>query len=169
MDEDQELELTGTRRTIMRAAWWGIAVCGAWLAVVWPLDAYTVSPHCNPPELYSANAGNPVTLLMGLMAVGTALRALRRPAATSIRVAWLLVLALPLAFIEWIVMYMQVEHRCGTTITEAWFAAPTRDAAVVIAFCGPILLVLGFVLIWRERRSTPQIATAQVVTDQAPH
>lgn len=165
MDDDQDLQLTGTRRTIMRAAWWGVAVCGAWLAVVWPLEAYRVSPHCNPTSIYSANAGNPVTLLMGLLAMGAALRSLRRPHQTTLRAAWVLVLALPLAFIEWIVMYMQIHHRCGTTITEAWFAAPTRDATSVVAFCGPILLVVAFFFRWRERRGSAHVATAQVITD----
>jgi hypothetical protein len=161
-------ELTGARRIILSMAWWIVAVSGAWMLVFSPMVAYSLSPHCNPGHISRANAGNPMTMILGFLAVVAALRVLRRRTiATSTRLAAVMMIALPLAFIEWIVMYMQLSHRCGQTVTAAWFAAPTRDATVVVAFSGPVLLVLACVLAWRERRSSSHLATARALADRS--
>lgn len=156
--------LTGARRTLLRMAWWIVAISGAWLVVCSPMDAYGVRFHCSPTHLRSANAGNVVTIVMGLLALSTSLRVLtRRTIATSLRLAGVMFLAMPIAFIEWIALHTEISHRCGTTVTEAWFVAPTRDAVLVIAFCGPVLYLLSHVLAWRERRSSDHVATARAL------
>lgn len=157
-------ELTEARRTILRMAWWIVAVCGAWMVAFTPMQAYSISPLCNPTHTYYADAGNPVTFALGIFAVIASLRVLRhRTVAGSSRLAAVLIRAMPVAFIEWVVLYMHISHRCGTTTTEAWFVGPTRDATVIIAFCGPVLFVLTHVLAWRERRAATCLAVARAL------
>jgi hypothetical protein len=71
-------DLTGVRRKLLRGAWWIVVVCGLWLMVLWPLEAYRVVPRCNPREVDFANAGNVASFLMGVIAVLSARHALRR-------------------------------------------------------------------------------------------
>lgn len=151
------MELTGARRSVLRGAWWIVLASGAWLFVVWPIDAYDIVFHCNPSHIEHAHAGNAATLVIALVALSGSFVALRRRDHTPpIAAAWLL-LALPAAFAEWIELTMTISHRCGADVAASWIATPTRDAALVVTLAGPSLLVLGAVLLRLERRAATRL------------
>ncbi len=159
MDE----ELTGARRSVMRAAWWSVLVSGAWLFVAWPIDAYDVVFRCSPAHVKDVDAGSWATLILSLLAMTVAYAALRGRGAAGWHPAGWLLLAAPLAFAERLHLSFELSHRCREHLTASWIAEPTRDAVLAIAVAGPALISLGAGLRWLERRRRTPLPTARAL------